>query len=164
MPMRGVGTLGAAAVLLAAVAVGAQPAPPAGGPGGPGRGMLQRMERALNLTSDQQAAFQKALDQQKPQMDALHQQMQDNRQKLEAALSADNPDPAAVGTLAIEQHKLMQQGKALHDQLAQSLRALLTPDQQTKFDALQAMRGPGGWGGRGHFGGGPAAAPPTPQQ
>ncbi|HVO09435.1 MAG TPA: periplasmic heavy metal sensor [Vicinamibacteria bacterium] len=156
------GTLGAAAVLLAAVAAGAQPAPPpTGGPGGPGRGMLQRMERALNLTGDQQAAVQKLLDQQKPQMDALHQQMQDNRQKLEAALSADSPDPATVGTLTIEQRKLMQQGKTLHDQLAQSLRALLTPDQQTKFDALQSLGGPGGWGGRGHWGDGP---PPAPQQ
>ncbi|HXY40012.1 MAG TPA: periplasmic heavy metal sensor [Vicinamibacteria bacterium] len=162
--MKALGTLGAAAILLAAVAASAQPAAPP--PGGPGRGMLQRLEKALNLTTDQQTAVQKLVDQQKPQMDALHQQMQDNRQKLDAALSADSPDAAAVGTLTIEQHKLMQQGKALHDQLAQSLRALLTPDQQTKFDALQSMGGPGRWGGgRGHWGGGgAAAAPPTPQQ
>ncbi len=161
--MRVWGTLGAAAVWLVAVVAGAQPAgPPKGGPGG---FMLERATRVLNLTADQKTAFQKVLDQQKPQMDSLHQQMRDNHQKLEAALSAENPDPATVGTLAIEGHKLMQQGKALHEQMAQALRALLTPDQQTKFDALQSLRGAGPWGGgRGHWGGAPGGAPQPPPE
>ncbi len=166
MQRTAIRTLGVAVFGLAAVVASAQPAQgPKGGPKGPGGFMLQRAARALNLTADQQAAFQKVMDQQKPQMDSLHQQMRDNRQKLEAALSADNPDPAAVGTLAIEGHKLRQQGRALHEQMAQALRALLTPEQQTKFDALQSLResGPGPWGGRGHWGGGQAGPQAPPQ-
>ncbi len=156
-----VGTAGA--LWLGASLAGAQP-PPAPQGKGPGQWQLDRMTRALGLNADQKAAFQKILDQQKPQLDALHNEMRDNRQKLEDALKVENPDPATVGALAIQQHRLMLKGRGLHDQVIQGLHALLTPEQVTKLDALQAM-GPFGAGGRmGHRGMGPmgpgAGAPP----
>lgn len=151
--MRTVTTIGAAAaVWLGASLAGAQPA---GGPGGRGPGgfMVERMARVLNLSDDQKTAFQKALEQQRPQMQALHLQVRDNRRKLEEALKGDNPDPAVVGQLVIQGHALMKQGEGLREQSSQALRGLLTPDQQTKFDALQSLRQGGGFGPMGGLGG-----------
>jgi Spy/CpxP family protein refolding chaperone len=155
MRMTKVMTIGAAAaVWLGASLAGAQPA---GAPGGRGPGgfMAGRMARVLNLSDDQKTAFQKVLEQQRPQMQALHQQLRDNHGKLEEALKGDNPDPAAVGQLVIQGRALMKQGEGLREQTSQALRGLLTPDQQTKFDALQSLRRGGGFGpmgGRGGFG------------
>jgi Spy/CpxP family protein refolding chaperone len=159
----------AAAVWLCASLAGAQPA---GAPGGRGPGgfMAGRMARVLNLSDDQKAAFQKVLEQQRPQMQALHQQLRDNHSKLEDALKGDNPDPAVVGQLVIQGRALMKQGEGLREQSSQTLRGLLTPEQQTKFDALQSLRQGGGFGPMGGRGFGLGAhgrwgkqAPP-PQQ
>ena len=173
--MRTMTTFGVAALWLGASMAGAQPAE-GPGKGGPGRFMADRMGRALNLSDEQKASFQKALEQQRPQMQALHQQLRDNHQKLDDALKGDNPDPASVGQLVIQGHALMKRGGALREQAKQALRGLLTPEQQTKFDALESLReeggfGPGGPGGGprgfGHRGGwgkgaGQPPAPPNP--
>jgi Spy/CpxP family protein refolding chaperone len=166
--------LGATALFLCAALAGAQPADgmaPSGPKGGRGGFMGERLGRVLNLSADQEAAFQKLLDEQRPQMQALHQQMRDNHQKLQDLLKGDNPDPSTVGQLVIQEHGLMKQSATLRDQASQSLRGLLTPDQQTKFDALQSLRqdggfGPGGPRGFGHRGGwgGPGGPPPAPPQ
>ncbi len=151
--MRTVTTIGAAAaVWLGASLAGAQPAAgPAGR--GPGGFMVERMARVLSLSDDQKAAFQKALEQQRPQMQGLHLQLRDNRRKLEEALKGDNPDPATVGQLVIQGRALMKQGEGLREQSSQALRGLLTPDQQTKFDTLQSLRQGGGFGPMGGLGG-----------
>ena len=169
--MTKVMTIGAAAaVWLGASLAGAQPA---GAPGGRGPGgfMVERMARVLNLSDDQKTAFQKALEQQRPQMQALHQQLRDNHRKLEDALKSDNPDPAVVGQLVIQGRALMKQGEGLREQASQALRGLLTPDQQTKFDALQSLRQGGGFGPMGAPGGfghgrrgGWGKQPPAPPQ
>lgn len=159
------------AVLLSAVVAGAQPAPGkgnsrAGGPGGR-VGMMGHMARVLELTDEQKAAFRKAMEEQRPQAQALHQQMRENRGQLEELLKSASPDPATVGKLVIQEHKLREQGQARREQSMQALRALLTPEQQVKFDVLQSMkrgrgdRGPGSRDGRGrHWGGrGPNGEP-----
>ncbi len=147
MQKKAISILGASAPLFLAAAFAA--AQPAGGPPakGPGPHMMAGMTRALGLSDTQKAAFQKLLEAQRPQMQALHQQMRDNWTKLQDLLKGESPDPAAVGELAIQEHKLMQQGRTLHEQLKSSLRALLTPEQQSKLDAIEALRGPGGFGG-----------------
>ncbi len=174
MRMRTVtATIAAAAVVcLGASVAGAQPG--GGGGRGPGGFMVERMARLLNLSDDQKSAFQKALDAQRPQLQALHQQLRDNRSKLHDALQGDNPDPATVGRLVIQGNALMKQAKGLRDQSNQTLRGLLTPDQQAKFDALQSLRqggfggmgGPGGFEpfGHGRWGKGQGAQPPPPQE
>jgi Spy/CpxP family protein refolding chaperone len=173
MRMRRTTICGVLGLCVAASLAVAQPAerPGKDGPGGRGRFMAGRMARFLNLSDDQKTAFQKALEQQRPQMQALHQQMRDVRQKLDDALKADNPDPAVVGQLTIQDRALIKQGHALHDQLAQTLRGLLTPEQQTKFDAMQSLGrgfgpvagpGPARFGRRGGWGQGQQPAPPEP--
>jgi Spy/CpxP family protein refolding chaperone len=101
-------------------------------------------------------------------MEAIHQKMRENHEQLRQALEGPNPEPAAVGELAIEGHRLMAQVRALRDDADKQLRALLTPEQQVKFDAMKALRseedrrgpgrmgdGPFGWHGKGR--------PPVPQ-
>lgn len=76
--------------------------------------------------------------------------MRQNHQALEAALERDDPDPTAVGKIAIEGRALRKQAEAHREQMNQALREFLTPEQQTKLDVLESMRrrgprfGPGG--------------------
>ena len=82
--------------------------------------------------------------------------MRENRGELKELLKSGSPDPAAVGKLVIQEHKLREQGKAQREQSKQALRALLTPEQQAKFDVLQSMKR-----GRGDMGPGSHAAAVT---
>ena len=173
--MRAKAMLAATVLWLGAALAGAQPADgPGGPPRGPGGFRGDRMTRVLNLTEDQKAAFQKLLEEQRPQMEALHKQMRDNHRKLDAALEGESPDPRTVGQIVIQGNALRKQAQAQREQASQALRGLLTSEQQVKFDALQSLREDGGFGqggpgfGPGPFGrgrhGGPGGRPPLPPQ
>jgi Spy/CpxP family protein refolding chaperone len=131
------------------------------GPGwkGPGMGRMGGMARFLGLSDQQEAEVRKLMEGQRAQHVALREKLEKNRSLLEEALSSDNPDPAAVGELAIEGHRLREQGRALREAQDEAIRGLLTPEQRTKFDAMKALRdegGPGGFGPpRGHLRRGP---------
>jgi len=77
--------------------------------------------------------------------------MRENHQKQTAALEGDNPDPAEVGQIVIQGQALRKQAEVHREQASQALRALLTPEQRTKFDALNSLRehAPFGLGGPG---------------
>src|SRR5512140_3679470 len=110
MQMRTKAMLAASCLWLGAAVAGAQPTDGPGGPRkGPGGFMGGRIAQALNLTDEQKAEFKKVMEDQRPQMQTLHQQMRDNRQKLEDALKGDNPDPKAVGQIVIQGRTLMKQ-------------------------------------------------------
>jgi len=108
------------------------------------------MTRALELTDEQTAAFREVLEQHRAKMQSLREKMRQNHQALEAALEGDDPDPAAVGKIAIQGRALRKQAEAHREQIKQALREFLTPEQQTKLDVLESMRrrgprfGPGG--------------------
>jgi Spy/CpxP family protein refolding chaperone len=134
----------AGAVLLAgALAALARPPdrPMRRGPGGP------EGARFLGLTSDQQAQLEQQREARRPEMEALGQKLRENHQRLQAALEAASPDPATVGAIVIEGHGLQLQMRKLREEGDKAFRALLTPEQQAKFDALQLLhreRGPMG--------------------
>jgi Spy/CpxP family protein refolding chaperone len=136
----------AAASLLVATVAGAQPAGLAAQ-----RGRGPRFDgpvRYLGLTEQQKSSFEKIHQQQQPEMKTLRDEMRDNDQKLRDALQAASPDPTTVGELAIEGHQLGEKMRALREQTDKQLRAILTPEQQVKFDAMMALRGDGGPVGR----------------
>ena len=116
----------------------APPAPPAGQMrGGPGpRGdMVEMLTKKLNLTPDQVTQV-KAIN-----ADAMTQ--------AKAARDDSSLSQADMRSKMMDIHKASQD----------KIRGLLTTDQQTKFDALQAeMREH-----RGHHGGGAPPPPPPPQ-
>ena len=167
----------AAAFLLSAGVAGAQP--PAGkgdrerGPRG-----FERPARYLDLSEQQKEAFRQIREKQQPQVEALHRKMHENRQQLHQALEGANPEPVAIGELAIEGHRLQGQMRALREDADKQLRALLAPEQQVKFDAMKALRrdggpmedgpmgdGPRGWRGKGRPpSGSPDGPPPPPQE
>ena len=113
------GCVAAAAVPAMAQSQDAPPPPPAGhgmhhdGPEQQAR-MLKRMTRELNLTPDQVT-----------QVQAIQA---DEASKMQA-LNADTSDAG---------HGRHQQVKAIHEDGQARTRALLTDDQKTKFDAMEA--------------------------
>jgi Spy/CpxP family protein refolding chaperone len=115
------------------------------------------MARFLALSEPQQDQVRKMMDEQRPEHEALREKLEKNREQLEQALEAATPDPAAVGELAIEGHRLREQERALRDAQEKALRAVLTAEQQVRFDALKALREDG-------MGGPPGLGPgPRPQ-
>lgn len=144
---------GAAVVLVVGAAAGsAQPPPP--GERGPGMGRPDGTARFLALSEAQQEQVRKLMDEQRPEHEALREKVERNRELLEQALEAASPDPAAVGELAIEGHRLREQGRALREAQEKALRALLTAEQRVRFDALKALR-EDGMGRPPEFGPGP---------
>jgi|SRR5437016_4640636 len=105
-----------------------------GGPGGMRGNQVEFLTKKLNLTPDQVTQV-KAID-----ADAMKQMM-----ALREDTSVAGPDKRA---------KMMDIHKASQDKI----RALLTDDQKTKFDALQAQTRER----RGDHGGGDGPPPPPP--
>ena len=124
-------------VLCAAqLAFGQQPpaGPPPHGRGGP---RIEMLAQRLGLDDTQKAQVAKILEQQ-------HAQAQTERKQFEATGQRPTPEE-------------MRATFERHDQeLTQALSAVLTPDQLTKFKAMQAER-------REHRHHGPPPAPPAAQ-
>jgi Spy/CpxP family protein refolding chaperone len=143
--------LGTAALtlVLGSVAASAQPPGP-DGPGGmgPRMGRAEGMARFLGLSEAQKEQAQKLMEGRRAEHQALREQVEKNRELMEKALEGANPDPVAVGELAIEGHRLRDQGRALREAQDRAVRAILTPEQQARFDAMKALRDEGGPMGR----------------
>ena len=156
----------AVALLLGAGAAWAQ-APEGQGPQGPppagqapeARGPYgghDRFSRALDLDEAQQEKLREIRDEQRPQREALHEKMSANREALHQLLESGTADANAVGELVLEGRKLQEEGRALFDAEQKKVRAILNPDQQKKFDAMQERmkerRGHDGFGMPGEHG------------
>jgi Spy/CpxP family protein refolding chaperone len=110
-------------------------------PAGAGGGhMVAALTQALQLTQDQVTAWQKILDNTKATVQPLFQQERQLREDVKTALDAGGADPATIGTKVIAAHDLAAKIKAARDAGLSAFRALLTSDQQAKFDLLQQMR------------------------
>jgi Spy/CpxP family protein refolding chaperone len=142
MRMKMVAAGVAAGAVLAGTLLAAEP--PMRREGRGGRGARDGAAAYLGLTDEQKAQLAEQREAARPQAQALFGKVQENRERLRQALAAATPDPAVVGSIAIEGHRLQQQLKAQREAGEKALRAILTPEQQTKLDALQALRsGPG---------------------
>ena len=95
------------------------------------------LTKRLNLSADQKA-----------KVDGIFKSEQEQMQKIRGDASVSQPDRRA---------KMMDTHKASNDQI----RALLNPDQQKKWDEMQAQREQ--WG-KGRHEPPPAAAAPTTDQ
>jgi Spy/CpxP family protein refolding chaperone len=121
------------------------------------RGPQEMMTRMLDLNESQQEKLREILEQGRPQREALHEKMSANRDALRQLLESGTADANAVGELVLEGRRLHDEGRTLHEAEQKSIRALLNPDQQKKFDAMaerMRQRGPdGGFGPGGGMGG-----------
>jgi Spy/CpxP family protein refolding chaperone len=136
--------VGVVSVALLVGAPGALAQPPGPGDEGPGPGAFRGPARFLELTEEQQEAARRIFEQQRPEMQALHEQMRENQELLREALESGNPDPTSVGELVIEGHALKEKGRALHQESKEAFERLLTPEQKRKLEMLEAARAVGG--------------------
>ena len=129
-------------------------------------GPQEAMTRMLGLDEAQQEKLREILDEERPQREALHEKMSANREALHKLLESGTADANAVGELVLEGRRLRDEGRALFEAEQKRVRAILNPDQQKKFDAMQERMkqrrphgrdgfGPGGFGGPGEPGGFP---------
>jgi Spy/CpxP family protein refolding chaperone len=164
--LRGASAIVAAAFVLAGSAAFGQPG---GGPFPHDRG--QGITRELGLSQAQQDKVREILDEQRPQRDQLQEKISANRDALHDLLESGSADATAVGELVLQGRKLHEENRALRDAEQKAIRAILTPEQQKKFDRFQSQRrgpggagAPGGPGGPGRRGPGPEGWQPGPPQ
>jgi len=159
------GIMSLAAMGLAAATFAAKAEPEGAGRPGRGEGRHQRVVEYLGLTEEQQATWKSLHEQHKGEMEPLRQEGRDLHQQLRAAMDAENPDPAAVGTatLALKEHR--EKVKAAREAFEGRLMGVLSAEQKTKFEAFKASHGPrhgrpGFRGRRGPRPGGPSDGSP----
>jgi Spy/CpxP family protein refolding chaperone len=129
----------AVALLVGGTSAGAQPPTPEG-PEGWGRGGPRMLARVLGLSDEQQTQVRQVFEQHRPQMQAMHEQMRDNRTRLQEALASPQPDPTTVGEIVIEEHQLREKSRALREEIKKSIDALLSPEQKSKEEILEQAR------------------------
>jgi len=117
----------AALAILAATAAFAQP-------------RAARLAHVLDLTPDQIAAWKQVRTDTAALVQPLAVSAHETRTQLEAALESASPDPATVGKLVIAVHAMRAQIRAARANARAKLVAVLTPEQKTKFEALEALR------------------------
>jgi len=105
---------------------------------GPGR-MLEDT-RLLDLSEEQRTAVKDLLRQKHEANRPLMEREWDLRRQLREAASAPGADPAKVGQIAIEAHRVGEQLQAQRKQLEASFVGLLTPEQKELWAKLQASR------------------------
>lgn len=110
-----------------------------GGPGGRGmmspQARLDRLSKELNLTKDQQDKIKPILEDEQKQME-----------ELRSSSGGERPDMSKMRDI-----------RKSHDE---QIRAVLTSDQQTKYDEMQKRMMERGGGRRGGEGGGSSTTPP----
>jgi Spy/CpxP family protein refolding chaperone len=94
--------------------------------------------QVLQPTPDQLAAWKQLREAQATAMKPLLQNARDLRSQLDTALKATTPDPATIGKLTLALRTARQAIRAQADDSKAKFEATLTPEQKTKFDALQA--------------------------
>lgn len=113
-------------------------------PGGKtmGRGMRGDMLRGLSrldLTDDQKAQVRRIMDARRATFEALHEKIKADGQALRDAAAAPNPSPAAVGTAYLQVRADRQALRAERQEAMDEVRAILTPEQREKLDAMREI-------------------------
>lgn len=152
--------------LAAATALLLGQRPPRPGPGAPGPGVGQQARpggpgmagefqrgpqgrdgilrafalaaRYLELTDEQKSTIREAFEATREAGATVREQLRVVQEDLREALSATTPDPATVGTLAIQMHELRSQLRAQRQALAEIIKGVLTPDQLDKLATVEA--------------------------
>jgi Spy/CpxP family protein refolding chaperone len=99
---------------------------------------LEWLADELDLTAAQQDAAKALHKGVRDEVEALFDQQREIHEAIGDMLDAANPDPAALGQKMIEAHALHGKMEAIHDRLRSEFKALLTPEQQKKFDEIQS--------------------------
>jgi len=126
-------------LMLTVAAVAAPPGRRGDGPRGDRRmARPARLAELLDLTESQRTSVRALRETLKAKMQPLIEQRRANREALKAALDAG--DAAKAGELALANHKLRSQFRTARESFKTSVAALLTPEQNTKWEIAREMR------------------------
>ncbi|MFN7943340.1 MAG: Spy/CpxP family protein refolding chaperone [Thermoanaerobaculia bacterium] len=128
---------------LGALAATVVPALAEHGPGGPHDRHMRGgppLAEVLDLSDSQKMAVDKLHDDLMEQARPLIDQHRGQMEAIHAALDQANADPTDIGRKMIAAHATGKQIEALHKDCETKVRALLTPEQQQKFDLLHSLR------------------------
>jgi protein CpxP len=126
-------TIGAAVMLAAAAAI----AQGMHGHGGPGGG-FHHMLKQLDLSADQKTQVKAIWEKEKPAMQPLMQQMQQNHQAMKA-LEASGPfDETKTRALVTQNSQTMIEVEVAHARIKSEIMQILTADQKAKLAQLEA--------------------------
>jgi protein CpxP len=125
-------TIGAAVLLAAAAAI-------AQGPHGfGGDGDFHHMLRQLDLTSDQHSQVKAIFEKEKPTLEPLMQQMQQNHVAMSALEAAGPFDEVKTRALATQNSQTMVELQVEHSRIKSEVMQILTPEQKTKLAQIEA--------------------------
>lgn len=133
------GVLAVAALCAAPASAQQGPPPGRGGNGLPGCHDPRAIARFLHLSADQVTQTKALRQELKTAVDPLREELDGIHEQVGDLLDGDNPDACTVGGLVVQGDGLRDQIETLHDGFEADFRALLTPEQQTKWDALQVV-------------------------
>ena len=95
----------------------------------------------LELSDDQVKAWADILHAREAAIQPIAQQAQAKQQALQEALSAQNPDPVAIGNIFIDLRKLQDQIGAINADSATKFQHLLSDDQAQRLEGIRGASG-----------------------
>ncbi len=104
---------------------------------GAGHGFGQRMAQQLGLTDQQKTQIQQILQNEKPAIQPLRQQLKAARQQMNAATANGQFDEAQVRNIATSESQAMTSLLVERQRVKAEIWKVLTPDQRTKADQLK---------------------------
>lgn len=101
---------------------------------------IAHLTRALDLTDAQQQQVKSLVEGQRPALKGLMQQLASQRQQMLTATQNGQFDQAQVLAIANQQGQTLANLIVVRQELQSKIYALLTPDQQAKFNQMQQRR------------------------
>jgi len=101
---------------------------------------LHVLEEYLHLSASQTAAAQTLHQTLRDTVRPLFEQTRALHGQIREALDSATPDAAAIGRLMISSHWIHQQIRATHENYEKGFRALLNPDQVTRYNSFLELR------------------------
>ena len=111
----------------------------AGGPDAMFNGMLNHYAEALDLSSTQQEQIKAIWEKEKTTLKPLMQQMRQNHTATEALVESGPFDEAKTQALATQHAQTSIALEVEHERMRSEMLQVLTPDQKTKFQQLEAQ-------------------------
>jgi Spy/CpxP family protein refolding chaperone len=121
-----------------------------------GFGIMRALSR-LDLTESQKTEVRKIMDSRKATFESLRERIHTDKEALNEAAEAQNPDAAVVGAAFLKVRADREALRAEHLATMEQIRSILTPEQKEKLDTLrherkERFRGRRGMRERGGFG------------
>ena len=124
----------AVSLLVAGTAIGAERGKKARGR----LGLLREALASLDLTAAQKTDIHAIFEKAKPSLQDSGARLKTDRDDLRAAAEAAQPDPAAVGKAFLTLRTDRKDLRGAFEKLMSDVRALLTAEQQARFDGYIA--------------------------